>query len=128
MWSVSSRMHSLGRGIREEPNMSLHRACARTAIVVAACTTVLNAAGDKDVSTNDVRRNTTNPADGQPTCYPNCDGSSVSPILTANDFTCFLNAFSGGSSYANCDGSTVPPVLTANDFTCFLNKFASGCS
>ena len=30
--------------------------------------------------------------------------------------------------YANCDGSTVQPVLNANDFACFLNKFAAGCS
>jgi hypothetical protein len=30
--------------------------------------------------------------------------------------------------YANCDGSTVSPVLTANDFQCFLNKFATGCT
>ena len=28
---------------------------------------------------------------------------------------------------ANCDGSTVAPVLNANDFQCFLNKFAAGC-
>jgi len=60
-------------------------------------------------------------------CYANCDGSTVAPVLTANDFQCFLNAFASGQSYANCDGSTVAPVLTANDFQCFLNKFAVGC-
>ncbi len=62
------------------------------------------------------------------TCYPNCDGSSTQPILTANDFQCFLNAFAASNSYANCDGSTSAPTLTANDFQCFLNSFAAGCS
>lgn len=61
-------------------------------------------------------------------CYANCDGSGITPILTANDFTCFLNRFAAGDSRANCDGSTTAPVLTANDFTCFLNSFAGGCS
>lgn len=61
-------------------------------------------------------------------CYPNCDGSSTSPLLTANDFQCFLNAYASGLTYANCDGSTAVPVLTANDFQCFLNSFAAGCS
>jgi hypothetical protein len=61
-------------------------------------------------------------------CYANCDGSSTQPILTANDFQCFLNAFAGNASYANCDGSSTIPVLTANDFQCFLNAYASGCS
>lgn len=60
-------------------------------------------------------------------CYPNCDGSTADPILTVNDFQCFLNAFAAGSPYANCDGSSVPPVLNINDFMCFLNAFASGC-
>ena len=36
--------------------------------------------------------------------------------------------FQGTSCYANCDGSLVPPILTANDFQCFLNRFAAGCS
>ncbi len=60
-------------------------------------------------------------------CYPNCDGSSVAPMLTANDFMCFLNRFASGHPYANCDG-TASPALTANDFQCFLNQFAAGCS
>ncbi len=60
-------------------------------------------------------------------CYANCDGSSVGPILTANDFQCFINAYAAGAPYANCDGSTVAPVLTANDFQCFINRFAAGC-
>jgi hypothetical protein len=61
-------------------------------------------------------------------CYGNCDCSTVAPILTANDFQCFLNKFAAGDAYANCDGSTVDPVLNANDFACFLNSYAAGCS
>jgi spore coat protein A len=61
------------------------------------------------------------------TCYVNCDLSTGAPLLTANDFQCFLNAFAAGSMYANCDGSTGTPALTANDFQCFLSKFAAGC-
>ncbi len=64
----------------------------------------------------------------QPSCYANCDNSTTPPILTANDFQCFLNAFAANLAYANCDGSTTPPVLTANDFQCFLNAYAAGCS
>jgi hypothetical protein len=60
-------------------------------------------------------------------CYANCDGSTGAPLLTANDFQCFLNKFAAGNPYANCDGSTGTPSLTANDFQCFLNKFAGGC-
>ena len=29
-------------------------------------------------------------------CYPNCDGSSGTPLLTPNDFQCFLNAYAAG--------------------------------
>ncbi len=61
------------------------------------------------------------------TCYVNCDFSTGTPILTANDFQCFLNQFASNSMYANCDGSTGTPALTANDFQCFLSKYASGC-
>ncbi len=61
------------------------------------------------------------------TCYPNCDGSTVAPILNVNDFTCFLNRFAAGDAYANCDASTTPPVLNVLDFTCFLNAFVTGC-
>ncbi|MBX3376299.1 MAG: hypothetical protein KF678_04770 [Phycisphaeraceae bacterium] len=60
-------------------------------------------------------------------CWANCDGSTGSPLLTANDFQCFLNNFALGTAYANCDGSTGAPILTANDFQCYLNKFANGC-
>ena len=30
--------------------------------------------------------------------------------------------------YANCDGSTGSPALTANDFQCFVNSYAAGCT
>lgn len=60
-------------------------------------------------------------------CAANCDESANPPILTANDFQCFLNKFAAGDVYANCDGSTTLPVLTANDFQCFLNRYAAGC-
>ncbi len=60
-------------------------------------------------------------------CYPNCDGSTTSPILTANDFQCFLNRFASGLPSANCDQSSASPALNANDFQCFLNSFATGC-
>jgi hypothetical protein len=63
-----------------------------------------------------------------PTCYPNCDGSTGTPSLTANDFQCFINAYAAGAAYANCDGSTGTPTLTANDFQCFINTYAGGCS
>jgi hypothetical protein len=58
-------------------------------------------------------------------CYANCDSSSGTPALTANDFACFLNAYAQNQSYANCDGVG---GLTANDFSCFLNRYAEGCS
>jgi hypothetical protein len=61
-------------------------------------------------------------------CYANCDGSTALPLLTANDFQCFLNLYAAGSSGANCDESTANPILTANDFQCFLNKYAAGCT
>jgi hypothetical protein len=58
-------------------------------------------------------------------CYPNCDGSTSTPILTANDFACFLNRYAENNSYANCDGVG---GLTANDFACFLTRYAQGCT
>ncbi len=62
-----------------------------------------------------------------PPCYVNCDGSDGTPILTANDFQCYLNKFAAGDAVANCDNSVVAPLLNANDFQCFMNKFAAGC-
>ncbi|MBX3378075.1 MAG: hypothetical protein KF678_13850 [Phycisphaeraceae bacterium] len=62
------------------------------------------------------------------TCYANCDGSTGTPALTANDFQCFLNKYAAADPAANCDRSTGSPLLTANDFQCFLNTFAAGCT
>jgi hypothetical protein len=70
-------------------------------------------------------------------CYPNCDGTTMSPVLGPNDYLCFLNRFWADtfagqqqqiSSYANCDGSTSFPVLNIGDFICFNSRFAAGCT
>ena len=63
-----------------------------------------------------------------PTCYANCDQSTVAPILNVNDFMCFMNLWAAADPYANCDHNDVPPPLNANDFQCFLNVYAAGCS
>ncbi len=60
-------------------------------------------------------------------CYANCDLSTGSPQLTANDFQCFIDRYAAGAAYANCDRSTGTPALTANDFQCFINAYAAGC-
>jgi hypothetical protein len=60
-----------------------------------------------------------------PACYVNCDCTTATPALSANDFQCFLNRFAEGDPYANCDNTG---GLTANDFSCFLTAFAAGCS
>jgi len=65
---------------------------------------------------------------GAATCYANCDGSSVPPILNVSDFICFQTKYAAGDSYANCDNSTTPPVLNVSDFICFQTKYAAGCS
>ncbi len=65
---------------------------------------------------------------GPSSCYANCDASTSAPLLTANDFQCFLNKFAAADAYANCDHSTSNPLLTANDFQCFLNAYAAGCT
>jgi hypothetical protein len=57
-------------------------------------------------------------------CYANCDGSQGQPLITPNDFVCFLNSYASGQPYANCDGVG---GLTPNDFLCFLNQAAQGC-
>jgi hypothetical protein len=59
------------------------------------------------------------------TCYANCDQSSGTPLLTANDFQCFLTNYVNATSYADCDGVG---GLTANDFQCFLTRYTTGCS
>jgi hypothetical protein len=70
---------------------------------------------------------TAEPSGVTPTCYANCDASTVAPVLNVQDFACFLNSFAAGESYANCDNSTTAPVLNVQDFSCFLNSFAAGC-
>ena len=60
-------------------------------------------------------------------CYPNCDGSTVAPVLNVNDFICFQQKYAAGDPYANCDGSSIPPILNVNDFICFSTAFAGGC-
>jgi serine protease AprX len=69
-------------------------------------------------------------------CYANCDGSTTTPILNVEDFSCFINRFAEAQAlpheqqlthYANCDQSTTAPVLNVEDFSCFINKFAQGC-
>jgi hypothetical protein len=60
-------------------------------------------------------------------CYANCDGSTATPTLNVQDFSCFLGKFAAGDPYANCDGSTAAPTLNVQDFSCFLGKFAAGC-
>jgi hypothetical protein len=62
-----------------------------------------------------------------PRCYPNCDASTVPPVLNVNDFICFQQRFAAADPYANCDGSTTAPALTVNDFVCFQQRFAAGC-
>jgi hypothetical protein len=71
-----------------------------------------------------------------PTCYANCDGSTVEPVLNVEDFTCFVSEFAQGlalapaqqvAHYANCDGSSTDPVLNVEDFICFVGEFADGC-
>jgi len=65
---------------------------------------------------------------GPAPCYPNCDGSTVPPILNVSDFICFQTKYAAGDPYANCDNSTVPPILNVSDFICFQNLYAAGCS
>lgn len=69
-------------------------------------------------------------------CYPNCDGSTLPPVLNIDDFLCFINMFALGMTlpheaqvthYANCDASTTAPALNIDDFTCFVARFAAGC-
>lgn len=69
-------------------------------------------------------------------CFANCDESTTEPLLSALDFTCFLDRYRATlaippffqvQEYANCDGSTVDPVLNALDFTCFLARFRTSC-
>jgi hypothetical protein len=81
--------------------------------------------GNTDIAANRVNADGTQ---GTPPCYANCDGSTASPILNVQDFTCFLQRFAAAAPYANCDGSTSSPILNVQDFTCFLQNYAAGCN
>jgi hypothetical protein len=61
-------------------------------------------------------------------CPANCDGSTTPPILTVNDFVCFMTKFAAGDTGANCDCSTSAPILNVADFVCFQTRFANGCA
>lgn len=61
---------------------------------------------------------------GYKTCPANCDGSTNSPVLTNNDFQCFLNAFARRDSYCAFAGYG---QLSAEDFQAYLNHYAVGC-
>jgi len=61
-------------------------------------------------------------------CYPNCDGSTIVPILNVSDFICFQTKYAAGDPYANCDHSTIPPILNVSDFICFQTAYSAGCS
>lgn len=79
------------------------------------------------VITNPCGAVVSNPASLSIGCYPNCDGSSVPPILNIQDFICFQNRYFQGDPFANCDGSTTSPILDVRDFICFQVKFLEGC-
>lgn len=48
-------------------------------------------------------------------------------IVSIADVITFMNFFAASNPRANCDLSTTTPILNANDFACFLNKLAQGC-
>lgn len=90
-------------------------------------------AGDYDALVTDSCGTTFRPATRLTVnCYANCTGGTAVPVLTAEDFQCFLNAYATGcldplNCYANCDRSTATPFLNVNDFQCFFNQYAIGC-
>jgi hypothetical protein len=96
------------------------RAHLRSLTIATGATTLIGATGQTDVRGLAFIGGPT-----PPTCYANCDGSTASPLLTANDFSCFLNRYVNAESYADCDGVG---GLTANDFQCFLGAYVAGCS
>jgi hypothetical protein len=59
-----------------------------------------------------------------PNCYANCDQSTACPVLTPNDFMCFLTAYTTAQSYADCDGVG---GLTSGEFLCFWQAYNTGC-
>jgi hypothetical protein len=65
-------------------------------------------------------------------CYADCDNSTPSPRVTANDFACYLDRFvskllppfSSRDPYADCNRDGLWNVA---DFQCYITKFAAGC-
>ena len=57
-------------------------------------------------------------------CYPNCDGSTLAPILNVNDYICFQGEWRKRSAYGDYNGDG---VWTINDFIAFQADFRKGC-
>jgi hypothetical protein len=57
-------------------------------------------------------------------CAPNIDHSTQAPLLNANDYMAFMNAYAAGSSEADINGDG---DLNVADFTAFGNAYAVGC-
>jgi hypothetical protein len=58
-------------------------------------------------------------------CPANCDGSSASPMLTANDFMCFMNGVPNRDPRCNFDGQN--GLAFGEEFQAFLDSYAGGC-
>lgn len=55
------------------------------------------------------------------------DGSNLEFVATGLGLVNDLVIVRPPVCYPNCDGSTASPILNVADFTCFLQKFAQGC-
>lgn len=55
--------------------------------------------------------------------YANCDGSLDQPVLTLQDFSCFINRLTIGAYSADC---TRDGEWDAMDMVCFLNRYQAG--
>jgi len=53
--------------------------------------------------------------------------TSGAAMFESNGHATFTVAGGAAPCYPNCDGSTIAPVLNVLDFNCFLNRFAAGC-
>ncbi len=123
IWTASGGIRSLGTAVQSEFGVNLNGWQLTSAYAIspdglAIVGTAVHPTGSSGVYLVTLRA----------PCYANCDGSSIAPVLSANDFQCFINTYAANDPYANCDQSTGTPALTANDFICFLSKFAAGCS
>jgi hypothetical protein len=59
-------------------------------------------------------------------CSANCDGSTVQPVLTANDLICAFNAWVANDPIGDLDG--LAGIYGPSEFTAFLTAFYNGCS